>query len=70
LDQPVTALEFLQKASLKYPNETSFILHIARVQDQLNQSAAAITNYQRILAIESSNIEAVASIAAYHFYLD
>lgn len=43
---------------------------MARVYDTLNDSAKAVDTYRRVLMYESSNMESVASIAAYHFYID
>jgi hypothetical protein len=40
------------------------------VHDMLNDSMKSVDFYRRALAFESSNLEAVASIAAYHFYID
>ena len=36
----------------------------------LNDSAKAVEYYRKALSIESCNLEAVASIASYHFYTD
>jgi len=36
----------------------------------LNDSIKAVDLYKRALSVESSNLEAVASIASYHFYTD
>jgi hypothetical protein len=36
----------------------------------INESEKAVEHYRRVLYYESSNLEAVASIAAYHFYID
>ena len=70
LDQPNTALEIYSKAMNKYPNEISFVIGQARIQEMLNESAKAVELYRRALAIESSNLESVASIASFHFYMD
>jgi len=70
LDQPNKALEIYDNALQKYPYEVSFLLGIARIQDMLNDSAKAVEVYKKVLHTESSNLEAVASIASYHFYTD
>lgn len=54
----------------KYPTEISFVIGQARIHDMLNDSAKSVELYRRALAIESSNLESVASIACYHFYMD
>lgn len=70
LDQPITALELFEKASEKHPQDTHLLLSIARVYDQLGDNEKAVASYRRVLALDSSNVEAVACIAAHHFYED
>ena len=70
LDQPNTALEIYSKAMNKYPTEISFVIGQARIHEELNDSGKSVELYRRALAIESSNLESVASIASYHFYMD
>lgn len=42
----------------------------ARVYDRLNNPIMSVEYYKRALEYESSSLESVASIAAYHFYND
>ena len=69
-DQPNTAIDLLVRALTKFPHEISLILNISRIYDMLNDAVKGVEYYKRILAIESCNLEAVASIASYHFYID
>ena len=46
------------------------MLGIGRIYDMLNDSAKAVELYRKVLFYESCNLEAVASIASYHFYMD
>lgn len=46
------------------------MLGIGRVYDLLNETVKGVEFYRRVLYYESCNLEAVASIASYHFYID
>ena len=70
LDQPNTALEILNNALNKYPHEISLLLGIGRIHDMLNDALKAVEIYRKVLFLESINLEAVASVASYHFYND
>lgn len=50
--------------------DTHLITGIARVHDLLNDPAKAIGFYKKIITFDNSNIEAIASLASYHFYTD
>lgn len=50
--------------------ETHLITGIARVHDMLNDPAKAIIFYKKVIQYDNSNIEAIASLASYHFYTD
>jgi hypothetical protein len=43
---------------------------IARIHDLLNDPGQAYTMYKKVLLFDNNNIEAIASIASYHFYTD
>jgi len=66
----VTAIDIFAKALDRHPHEIGYIIGLARIYDTLNESAKAVDYYKRALMYESSNLESVASIAAYHFYID
>lgn len=68
LDQPKKALELYQQGCEKFPSDTSLMLGIARVHEALNDDVAATDQFKKVLAIDPSNVEAIASLAAHHFY--
>eukprot|EP00903_Cladosiphon_okamuranus_P013708 g12764.t1 len=70
LDLPNTALDVLMKASEQHPRECRILLAIARVHDLLNDAENACAYYKQVLCLDASNIEAIASLAANHFYGD
>ena len=70
LDQPKTAIDLFKRAMKTYPNEISFLIGLGRIYDLLNDSLEGVKYYRQVLAVDSSNLEAVASIASYHFYID
>ena len=70
LDQPSLALQIYEKAALLFPTDTSLMIGIARVHDALGNGAAANLQYKKVLAHDASNIEAIACMAATHFYSD
>jgi len=43
---------------------------LGRIYDLLDDSLEGVKYYKKVLAIDSSNLEAVACIASYHFYID
>ena len=69
-DQPMRAIDLYNKALDTYKNETSLRIGIARIHDLLNDPAQAFSIYKKVLAFDNNNIEAIASIASYHFYTD
>ncbi len=70
LDQPLTVLELFEKGTEMNPTDTHLLLGMARTYDQLADNEKAVDFYRRVLAIDSSNPEAIACIASYHFYED
>ncbi|CAM9995497.1 unnamed protein product [Ectocarpus sp. 12 AP-2014] len=70
LDLPNTALDLLLKASEQHPRECRILLAIARVHDLLNDGENASVFYKKVLRLDASNVEAIASLAANHFYGD
>ena len=70
LDQPNTALQWYATGCEHHPNDTHLRLGIARVHDQLNDMERGVTNYKMVLELDSTNIEAIACLAANHFYED
>ena len=70
LDQPLTALELFDKGVEKHPHDTHLILAQARIHEQLNNTTSSVKYYKQVLALDSSNSEAIACLAANHFYED
>jgi len=70
LDLPNTALDLLMEATEKNPGESRILLGIARIHDMLSDHEEAVQYYKRVLHLDSSNVESIASLAANHFYSD
>lgn len=70
LDQPLTALETYKRASAAHPGDTSLILASARVQDGLGELQTGAELYRTVLQFDAGCVEAVACLAAHHFYCD
>uniref|UniRef100_A0A7S3G6M4 Tetratricopeptide repeat protein 8 n=1 Tax=Palpitomonas bilix TaxID=652834 RepID=A0A7S3G6M4_9EUKA len=70
LDQPNTALDNYTRAAERHPGDTQLLLGISRIYDQLNDVTRSIQFYKRVLYFDASSIEAVACLAAHHFYSD
>ena len=64
------AIELYERALDTYNNESSLKVGIARIHDLLNDPFKAYTLYKQILIYDNNNVEAIASIASYHFYTD
>ena len=69
-DQPMRAIELYNKGLEIYKNESSLKIGIARIHDLLNAPEEAYKIYKKILTFDNNNVEAIASIASYHFYTD
>lgn len=70
MDQPLAALELLSAAAAAHPADTGLLLAQARVQEAVGQHAAALELHQRVLGLDASCAEAMACLAADHFYAD
>lgn len=71
LDLPNTALDLLQiEACVRFPLEPRLLLGQARIYDQLNESDKSVDIYRKVLELDASHIEAMACVAAHHFYAD
>jgi hypothetical protein len=57
-----------QAALQRQPGEVALLVAVARVHEALGQAAAAEDGWRAVLAADASNVEAVASLAAQHFY--
>lgn len=70
MDQPQRALVLFRSSLERHPGDPSLLLGIARIEDQLGNTEAAMDAYRRVLDMDSSNVEALASLAAQAFYED
>ena len=70
LDQPNSALDAYMHAAEEFPRDTSLIIGCARVCEAMNDVDRAIGFYKQVLHLDSSNVEAIASLASYNFYTD
>jgi tetratricopeptide repeat protein 8 len=70
LDQPLAALDLLEKARERHPLDPHLLISIARIYDQLNDSQKSVTYYKKVLDLDAANIESIACIAANLFYED
>ena len=70
LDIPNTALDLLKKAGMSFKEESRVILGIARIYDMLNDLENSSKAYKVVLEYDASNVEAMACLAANHFYED
>ena len=50
--------------------ESSYNLGIGRIYEQINDAHKSFMMYKKVLLFDNNNIEAIASIANYHFYTD
>ncbi|CAN0211296.1 unnamed protein product [Ascophyllum nodosum] len=70
LDLPSTALDVLMKARESHPRECRILIATARIYDLLRDAENASSLYKKVLSLDASNVEAIASLAANHFYGD
>eukprot|EP00128_Syssomonas_multiformis_P018116 Colp12_sorted_trinity150504_noHs@13675 len=70
LDQPKSALEQYAKALDKFPGQVALLTAKARVYEALQQFDESEQAYKDVLVADPSNVEAIATLAAHHFYQD
>ncbi|WIA20159.1 hypothetical protein OEZ85_006009 [Tetradesmus obliquus] len=70
LDQPLAALSLFSEAAGRHPGDIGLLLGQARLQEGLGNRQAALALYHQVLALDASNVEAIACLAADHFYSD
>ncbi|KAH8605086.1 putative Tetratricopeptide repeat [Trypanosoma vivax] len=68
MDQPLKALEILTNASRRNPMDHHLLVGMARLHEQLQDMEKSSSMYRRVLQLDSTSVEAIACIAAYHFY--
>jgi tetratricopeptide repeat protein 8 len=69
-DQPLKAVELLTHGQMLFSFDTHMLVGIARIHDMLNDPKKSFTLYKQVLTFDNNNVEAIASIASYHFYTD
>lgn len=71
LDQPLSALDLFEKASKANPFDHHLLINMARIRELLNDHDRSVELYRKVLSdLDSSNVEAMACIAAAKFYED
>ncbi|CAF0906041.1 unnamed protein product [Adineta ricciae] len=70
LDQPLLAISKLREGLEKFSHEPCLVQAIARIHEGLNDMTQSIDYYRQVLKLDNTNIEAIACIAANHFYND
>eukprot|EP01138_Halocafeteria_seosinensis_P000719 gb/GECG01000736.1/.p1 GENE.gb/GECG01000736.1/~~gb/GECG01000736.1/.p1 ORF type:complete len:522 (+),score=58.36 gb/GECG01000736.1/:1-1566(+) len=70
LDQPNSALDLYQKGAEMFPGDPNMLLGTARVHDMLGDTVSSSDIYKKVIKLDASNVEAIASLAANHFYTD
>ncbi len=70
LGMPNSAMDLLHEASNEFTTDPSIVLGIARLCYQLNDQHAVVKMHRRVLSLDASNIEALASLGAHFFYSD
>jgi len=62
--------EVYTRGAETFPGETHLLLGSARVFESLNEGEKAVGLYKRVLQYDAANVEAIACLAANHFYGD
>ncbi|KAJ3286767.1 Tetratricopeptide repeat protein 8 [Borealophlyctis nickersoniae] len=70
LDQPKTVIQIYTKALDTHPGSTALMVGLARVSEQVGDSAGALKWYKQVLQHDGSNVEALSSLASNAFYSD
>lgn len=67
-DQPLAALQTLDAALEKLPNDIGILTQQGRIFELMDNLQASARMYRHIAQLEPVNVEALASIAVHHFY--
>eukprot|EP00045_Choanoeca_perplexa_P007419 m.66933 g.66933 ORF g.66933 m.66933 type:complete len:528 (-) comp14067_c0_seq2:87-1670(-) len=70
LDQPQNALRVYSDALVPFADDTVLLAAQARVYEGIGDLTAAVGKYKNLLDNDSTNVEAIASLAAEEFYAD
>lgn len=68
MDQPLTAMDMYRRAIRANPTDPCITLCLARLHDELHNPVEAFHCFATVLEMDSSNVEAVACVAAFFFY--
>lgn len=68
IDQPLAAIDVLNMALQKYPDEVSLLTQQGRILELLGNIQASVRIYRYIAQHEPINSEALSNIAIHHFY--
>lgn len=68
VDQPLAALEVLDRALEKLPNDVGLLVQQGRIFELMSNLQASARMYRHIAQLEPINAEALACIAVHHFY--
>ncbi|CCW69532.1 unnamed protein product [Phytomonas sp. Hart1] len=68
MNQPLSSLELFTNALMENCIDYEILLCCARLRNELHHEDEAYNLFQQVLGIDSSNVEAIAQIAAYIFY--
>jgi len=70
IDQPKQAIDTYTRGLEKHPQAIELMIGIARVYEGLNDLEKSAKAYKQVLALDSSNVEGMASLASNYFYTD
>eukprot|EP00775_Hariotina_reticulata_P012139 gene12139-12277_t len=70
-DQPLAALALFKEAAQRQAlPDVGLLLGQARIHEALGNQQEALALYQQVLVLDASNVEAIACLAADHFYCE
>lgn len=70
LDQPQNAIQCYTRGLETFPQETLLMAGMARIYEGIGDLNTAVEHYKKLLTFDSTNVEAIASLAAHNFYND
>ncbi|KAF8565752.1 hypothetical protein P879_09134 [Paragonimus westermani] len=70
MNQPVGALRTYEKALKEFPDNCDLLLNAAHIQEDMGEAVRALVLYKKVVNLDNTNIEALASIGSYFFYED
>ncbi|XP_018329576.1 tetratricopeptide repeat protein 8 [Agrilus planipennis] len=68
LDQPMSAKEICCAGLQVFPNDTSILTELARLNESILNTDLAVKLYKELAEEDAMNLEAIASVGLYHFY--